>query len=174
METNLKMKTNNASLWNKVAKMFRRETREEKPLREMKVLHQIISNDATLRQQIADEVYSSNHGEIISDLSDAIDIYDISQQFDTYEIAQELVDDVVYNLDICDIADNIDTEEVAGHLEDTVDNRVSNNVQNLFDALDVDSMLSDRVETLTSDIATQISDEIVGEVIEEIASRMVE
>tara|TARA_R110002051_G_scaffold324296_2_gene420941 strand:+ start:1342 stop:1866 length:525 start_codon:yes stop_codon:yes gene_type:complete len=174
METNLKMKTNNASLWNKVAKMFRRETREEKTIREMKVLHQIISNDATLRQQIAEEVYCSNHGELISDLRESIDIYEICQEFDTYDIAQELVDDVVYNLDMCDIAEHIDTEEVAGHLEDMVDNRVSNNVQNLFDELDVDSMLSDRVETLTSDIATQISDDIVGEVIEEIASRMVE
>ena len=174
METNLKMKTNNASLWNKVAKMFRRETREEKTLREMKVLHQIISNDANLRQQIADEIYSDNHGELVSDLRDSIELYELSQEFDTYDIAQELVDDVVYNLDMSDIADHIDTEAVADHLEDSVDNRVSNNVQNLFDELDVDSMLADRLETVTSDIASQISDEIVSEVIEEIASRMVE
>ncbi len=72
------------------------------------------------------------------------------------------------------IADHIDTEAIARELEDVVDNRVSNDVENHFNSLDLDSMLADRMESVTSDISSQISDDIVGEVIVEIATRMVE
>ncbi len=177
MEMNMTMKNNNASLWSKVARMFRRETQQEREMRIQTELQMFFANSEYGRKfvlDIADVIYTDNHGEIVSDLRESIDAYEIAQEFDTYDIAQELVDDVVYNLDMSHIADHIDTEAIARELEDVVDNRVSNDVENHFNSLDLDSMLADRMESVTSDISSQISDDIVGEVIVEIATRMVE
>ena len=89
MNTSMNMKPKNESLWNKFVSLFRPRDRDAEI---RTAIIEIL--DADWCHGIADAIYTNNHGEIASDIRDNIDTYEIAQEFDTNDIAQEILEDV--------------------------------------------------------------------------------
>ena len=99
MNTSMNMKPKNESLWNRFVSLFRPRDRDAEIRNAiMEILN--VSSNSDWCHGIADAIYTNNYGEIAADIRDNIDTYEIAQEFDTNDIAQEILEDVCDNIDI--------------------------------------------------------------------------
>ena len=157
MNSNMETKTKNGSLWNRFVSLFRPRDRQliKEEMRKEEIRQLIIEVlDADWSHGIADAIYSANHGEIASDIRELIDTYEIAQEFVTYDIGQQISEDVAYNLDVSDVAQHLNISE-------TVDNAVENHLHQI----DFSELCGDRLSMMVDEISVSLVDDVIAEVV---------
>ena len=153
MNTSMNMKPKNESLWNRFVSLFRPRDRDAEIRNAiMEILN--VSSNSDWCHGIADAIYTNNYGEIAADIRDNIDTYEIAQEFDTHDIAQEILEDVCDNIDI--------TQEI----NDEVEHQLKQITLTSFSS-EVEDIITNKVEEQMGELMETVLAEIAGRLVAE-------
>ena len=149
MNTSMNMKPKNESLWNRFVSLFRPRDRDAEI---RTAIIEILNADWC--HGIADAIYTNNNGDFASDIMDNIDTFEIAQEFDTHDIAQEILEDVCDNIDI--------TQEI----NDEVEHQLKQITLTSFSS-EVEDIITNKVEEQMGELMETVLAEIAGRLVAE-------